>query len=120
MDELSLGKMLLIFGLVLVVLGPQKLPHVAAQVGLWVGRARGMAKQFRMQLEQEANRMDQPVERRPPAAAPVASVAAVAPPVLPYTPYVAAAPEPASDPGHDGPESHPQVETASSREQRGA
>jgi sec-independent protein translocase protein TatB len=47
------SELLIIFVLALVVLGPKKLPGVAAQVGRWLGRARAMARQFREQLEQE-------------------------------------------------------------------
>jgi sec-independent protein translocase protein TatB len=36
-----------------VVLGPEKLPRVVAEIGRWVGRARAMARQFREQLEEE-------------------------------------------------------------------
>ncbi|MGH8150694.1 MAG: Sec-independent protein translocase protein TatB [Steroidobacteraceae bacterium] len=48
-------EVVIIFGVALVVLGPKKLPGAAAQIGKWVGRARGMARQFREQLEQEVN-----------------------------------------------------------------
>jgi sec-independent protein translocase protein TatB len=46
-------EILIIFVLALVVLGPEKLPRVVAEVGRWVGRARAMARQFREQLEEE-------------------------------------------------------------------
>lgn len=36
-----------------MVLGPEKLPRVVAEVGRWLGRARVMARQFREQLEEE-------------------------------------------------------------------
>jgi sec-independent protein translocase protein TatB len=55
MFEVGFSEMLLIAVLALVVLGPEKLPRVAAQVGRWVGRARAMARQFREQLEEEAS-----------------------------------------------------------------
>jgi Sec-independent protein translocase protein TatA len=52
----------------LVVLGPQKLPQVAALVGRWLGNARAMARQFRDQLEEEARNMQRPVvDPAPPA-----------------------------------------------------
>jgi sec-independent protein translocase protein TatB len=54
MFEIGFSEILLIFGLALVVLGPEKLPRLAANVGRWVGRARSMARQFREQLESEA------------------------------------------------------------------
>jgi Tat protein translocase TatB subunit len=55
MFEVGFTELLVIFALALVVLGPEKLPKLAAQVGRWVGRARAMARQFRDQLEVEAN-----------------------------------------------------------------
>jgi len=54
MFEIGFSEILLIFGLALVVLGPEKLPRLAANIGRWVGRARAMARQFREQLETEA------------------------------------------------------------------
>jgi sec-independent protein translocase protein TatB len=47
------GELLLVFVIGLIVLGPERLPKVAAQVGRWVARARRMANQLRYQLEQE-------------------------------------------------------------------
>jgi sec-independent protein translocase protein TatB len=58
MFEVGFTELLVIFVLALVVLGPEKLPRLAAQVGRWVGRARAMAKQFREQLEDEVNLAD--------------------------------------------------------------
>ncbi|MFI4913717.1 MAG: Sec-independent protein translocase protein TatB [Steroidobacterales bacterium] len=55
MFGIDFSEIVLIFALALVVLGPKRLPQVAATVGRWVGRARAMARQFREQLEQEAN-----------------------------------------------------------------
>jgi sec-independent protein translocase protein TatB len=54
MFEVGFSEMLLIMALALIVLGPEKLPKLAAQVGRWLGRARNMARQFREQLEEEA------------------------------------------------------------------
>ncbi|HXZ59716.1 MAG TPA: Sec-independent protein translocase protein TatB [Steroidobacteraceae bacterium] len=53
MFEGRFSEVLIIFVLALVVLGPEKLPRVVAEVGRWVGRARAMARQFREQLEEE-------------------------------------------------------------------
>ena len=58
MFEVGFTELLLIFALALLVLGPQKLPKLAQQVGRWVGRARAMARQFRDQLEEEANTLE--------------------------------------------------------------
>ena len=55
MFEVGFQELLLIFIIALVVLGPQKLPGLVAQVGRWAGKARAMARQFREQLESEVN-----------------------------------------------------------------
>ncbi len=55
MFDIGFSEILLIFIIALVVLGPEKLPRLASQVGRWVGRARNMARQFREQLEEEVN-----------------------------------------------------------------
>jgi sec-independent protein translocase protein TatB len=67
MFEVGFTELLLISVLALLVLGPEKLPRVASQLGRWVGRARAMARQFREQLEVEANleeMVNQPTSRR--------------------------------------------------------
>jgi sec-independent protein translocase protein TatB len=37
----------------LLILGPERLPRVASQIGRWVGKARRTANQLRYQLERE-------------------------------------------------------------------
>lgn len=53
MFEVGFTEILLILGLALLVLGPEKLPGLARKIGAWTGRARAMANQLRAQLEQE-------------------------------------------------------------------
>ena len=53
MFEVGFTEIILIFGIALLVLGPARLPKLAADVGRWAGRARAMARQLRNQLEQE-------------------------------------------------------------------
>jgi sec-independent protein translocase protein TatB len=54
MFEVGFTEIVLILGLALLVLGPEKLPGLAQKVGRWTGRARAMARQLRTQLEHEA------------------------------------------------------------------
>jgi sec-independent protein translocase protein TatB len=65
MFEVGFTELLLIFAIALIVLGPQKLPKLAQQVGRWVGRARAMARQFREQLEEEAHNLETKVNIDP-------------------------------------------------------
>ena len=65
MFEVGFSELLLIFALALIVLGPEKLPKLAQQVGRWVGRARAMARQFRDQLEEEAHNLESKVNIDP-------------------------------------------------------
>jgi Tat protein translocase TatB subunit len=55
MFEVGFTEILLIFGIALLVLGPARLPKLAADVGRWAGRARAVARQLRTQLEQEVH-----------------------------------------------------------------
>ena len=55
MFDVGFSEVLLIFVIALIVLGPEKLPKAASQVGRWIGRARAMARQFKEQLEEEVN-----------------------------------------------------------------
>ena len=66
MFEVGFSELLLIMVLALLVLGPQKLPKVVAEVGRWMGRARAMARQFREQLEVEAAEPQRPPPHAPP------------------------------------------------------
>jgi sec-independent protein translocase protein TatB len=58
MFEVGFTEIILILGIALVVLGPEKLPKVAADIGRWVGRARAMARQFKSQLDEEVIKAD--------------------------------------------------------------
>ncbi len=76
MFDVGFSEILVIFVLALIVLGPERLPKVAAQVGKILGRARAMARQFREQLEEEITLEERkkteakaikPIEMPPPA-----------------------------------------------------
>jgi Tat protein translocase TatB subunit len=107
MFDIGFSEVLLIFGLALVVLGPDKLPQVARTIGRWAGRARAMARQFRDQLEAEADGLKVDLHVPPahasapgPAAAPAAAAAPVSVPPA-AAPSGAAAPPAAAPPTPD-------------------
>src|ERR687897_92212 len=71
MFEVGFTEIILILGIALLVLGPEKLPKLASQVGRWAGRARAMARQLRQQLDEEVaiipkDEFIDPAARRPP------------------------------------------------------
>jgi Tat protein translocase TatB subunit len=103
MFEVGFTEIVLILGLALLVLGPEKLPGLAEKVGRWTGRARAMARQLRTQLEQEVT-LDEMAKSRtmqppPPAAAPEPAVATPTAAEQPSTP------PPAEPPPDDRPHS---------------
>ncbi|HEY6451583.1 MAG TPA: Sec-independent protein translocase protein TatB [Steroidobacteraceae bacterium] len=65
MFGIDFSEILVVFVIALIVLGPEKLPRLAATIGRWVGRARAMARQFREQLEQEAETLKRNVDLQP-------------------------------------------------------
>jgi sec-independent protein translocase protein TatB len=91
MFEVGFTEILLILGLALLVLGPEKLPGLAEKVGRWTGRARAMARQLRTQLEQEVN-LEEMARSRPMQA----------PPVQPSTQDVTPPPASAAEPPAPG------------------
>lgn len=58
MFEVGFQELVLIALLALIVLGPEKLPKLAANLGRWTGRARSMARNLRQQLENEVSYED--------------------------------------------------------------
>jgi len=68
MFDIGFGELVLISIIGLLVLGPQRLPKVAAEIGKWVGRARRTATQLRRQLEREIELSE--LETPPPPAPP--------------------------------------------------
>ena len=63
MLDFGFSEILLTSAIALVVLGPERLPKVARQVGNWMGRARAMARQLSEQLEREVSAEDLMKER---------------------------------------------------------
>ena len=59
MFEVGFTEIVLILGIALLVLGPERLPKLAADLGRWAGKARAMARQLKGQLEQEAGALNE-------------------------------------------------------------
>ena len=78
MFDVGFWELALIFGVGLLILGPERMPRVASQIGRWVGRARRTASTLRRQLEQEIASADSPPpppRRKPKPLTPVNSPA---------------------------------------------
>lgn len=58
MFDIGFWELALIFVLALLVLGPQRLPKLASQLGNWAGQARRMARMLTTQLRQEIDAVD--------------------------------------------------------------
>ena len=105
MFEVGFTEIILILGIALLVLGPEKLPKLANQIGRWAGRARAMARQLRQQLDEEVTVIDKedfgPAVKRPAAAPAVVTP----PPAVPDSASAApvSPPAPAEEPGETRP-----------------
>lgn len=77
MFDVGFMELVLVSVIGLLVLGPQRLPKVAAEIGKWIGRARRTATQLRRQLEREIelSELQTPPAQPPPSPPPTAPVA---------------------------------------------
>ena len=117
MFEVGFTEILLIFAIALLVLGPARLPKLAADVGRWAGRARAMARQLRTQLEQEVH--FDPLQEQPKPAS--NTIHTPAPPPAPAAgPVAAAPPAPEPAPGPPGRFDRERLATAGRATCRGA
>ncbi len=64
MSGVGFWELILVFLIGLIVLGPERLPRVAQQLGTWLGQARRMTRMMRRQLEDELN-FEQELSIRP-------------------------------------------------------
>jgi Tat protein translocase TatB subunit len=55
MSGIGFSELLILFLIGLIVLGPERLPRVANQLGTWLGQARRMTRVMKRQLEDEIN-----------------------------------------------------------------
>jgi Tat protein translocase TatB subunit len=115
MFEVGFTEIILILGIALLVLGPEKLPKLANQIGRWAGRARAMARQLRQQLDEEVtviSREDLAGDAKRPPGNPVAGTPPPARHAAPERPNPPATdpPRPVVDP-HAPPEAEAADET---------
>jgi len=64
MSGVGFWELMLVFMIGLIVLGPERLPRVAQQVGTWLGQARRMTRMMKRQLEEELN-LEKELDLRP-------------------------------------------------------
>ena len=55
MSGIGFSELIILFLIGLIVLGPERLPRVANQLGNWLGQARRMTRVMKRQLEDELN-----------------------------------------------------------------
>ena len=67
MFDIGFWELAILFGLGLIVLGPEKLPRVANQLGNWAGQARRMARNLSEQMRSEID-LNDPLNINKPAA----------------------------------------------------
>ena len=112
MFDVGFWELAVIFVVGLLVLGPERLPIVAQQMGQWAGRARRMARMLTTQLQDELNSVDpnhimDPKPARRPSPPPVYNRPGVDD-LIPGDPESAPpAPEPVPEPAEARAESTP-------------
>jgi sec-independent protein translocase protein TatB len=70
MSGIGFWELIILFLIGLIVLGPERLPRVANQLGSWLGQARRMTRVMKRQLEEELDLDSQFRIRPPPPAIP--------------------------------------------------
>ena len=65
MSGIGFWELIILFLIGLVVLGPERLPRVANQLGSWLGQARRMTRVMKRQLEEELD-LNKALDINPP------------------------------------------------------
>ena len=101
MSGVGFSELIILFLIGLIVLGPERLPRVANQLGNWIGQARRMTRVMKRQLEDELD-LEKTPDIKPPqsAATPFADDAKTA------------APEPVHLPANEDDDSYSAAHTA--------
>lgn len=69
MSGIGFWELIILFLIGLIVLGPERLPRVANQLGGWLGQARRMTRVMKRQLEDELN-FEKELDIKPPSREP--------------------------------------------------
>jgi sec-independent protein translocase protein TatB len=69
MSGIGFWELIILFLIGLIVLGPERLPRVANQLGSWLGQARRMTRVMKRQLEDELD-LEKQLHIKPPSANP--------------------------------------------------
>jgi sec-independent protein translocase protein TatB len=69
MSGIGFSELIILFLIGLIVLGPERLPRVANQLGNWIGQARRMTRVMKRQLEDELDLENTPDIKPPKPAA---------------------------------------------------
>ena len=69
MSGIGFWELIILFLIGLIVLGPERLPRVANQLGGWLGQARRMTRVMKRQLEDELN-FEKDLDIKPPSREP--------------------------------------------------
>jgi len=62
MFDIGFQELILLLGLGLMVLGPERLPRVVKQLGGWIGKARRMARTITAQIQDQIDDADVDIE----------------------------------------------------------
>ncbi len=65
MSGIGFWELIILFLIGLIVLGPERLPRVANQLGSWLGQARRMTRIMKRQLEEELD-LNKQLDIKPP------------------------------------------------------
>ena len=79
MSGIGFSELIILFVIGLIVLGPERLPRVANQLGGWIGQARRMTRIMKRQLEDELD-LKKEFNIQPPALQTPRNVDKVSPP----------------------------------------
>jgi sec-independent protein translocase protein TatB len=101
MSSIGLSEWVLLALIGLIVLGPERLPRIANQLGNWIGQARRMTRVMRRQLEEELN-LEKANSIKPATSTPVSKTPQPVPPAGDPEPHIPANEEDDSySPAHD-------------------